>query len=161
VQLTGQGEVGPGGGPAGDLYVEMHVNPHPVFTRQNTDLICNVTLPMTAAALGTTIVLPTLEADIASADSDVETSVDLLIAPGTQSGTETVLGGRGVPSLRGTGRGDLLVRIVVETPSRLDERQEELLRELAALRDEESPDGQLHTPHKSVFDRLRDAFGPR
>jgi len=161
VQLSGQGEVGPGGGPAGDLYVEMHVNDHPVFTRHNTDLLCTVTIPMTAAALGTTIELPTLEADVATPGSDVETSVPLTIHPGTQSGAETVLGGRGVPSLRGSGRGDLVVKIVVETPSRLDDRQEELLRELAALRDEESPDGRVSAPHKSVFNRLRDAFGPR
>ncbi len=158
VQLQGEGEVGPGGGPAGDLYVEMHVNDHPVFTRHGIDLLCSVTVPMTAAALGATLDLPTLEADIAGPDSDVETSVPFEVRPGTQSGTETVLGGRGVPSLRGTGRGDLVVRIVVETPSRLDDRQEELLRELAALRDEESPDGRAHAPQKSVFNRLRDAF---
>jgi molecular chaperone DnaJ len=161
VQLSGQGEVGPGGGPAGDLYVEMHVNEHPVFTRHGADLLCSVTLPMTAAALGTTVDLPTLEADVAGPDSDVETSVPLEIKPGTQSGTEVVLGGRGVPSLRGTNRGDLVVRIVVETPSRLDARQEELLRELAVLRDEESPSGRMHAPQKSVFNRLREAFGPR
>ena len=169
VQLAGQGEVGPGGGPAGDLYVEMHVNDHPVFTRHNADLLCIVTVPMTAAALGTTIELPTLEADVVSADSgvgsdaqsDLETSIPLKIPPGTQSGTETVLGGRGVPSLRGTGRGDMIVRIVVETPTRLDGRQEGLLRELATARDEESPDGLIQAPHKSVFDRLRNAFGPR
>jgi molecular chaperone DnaJ len=118
-------------------------------------------VPMTAAALGTTIDMPTLEADVAGEDSDVETSVPLEIRPGTQSGTETVLNGRGVPSLRGTHRGDLVVRIVVETPSRLDQRQEELLRELAELRDEEAPNGQVHAPQKSVFNRLRDAFGPR
>ena len=161
VQLSGEGEVGPGGGPAGDLYVEMHVNEHPVFTRHGVDLICDVTLPMTAAALGTTIDLPTLEADLAGEDSDVETSVPLHIRPGTQSGTETVLAARGIPSLRGTGRGDLVVRVVVETPSRLDERQEELLRELATLRGETSPDGRTHAPHKSVFNKLRDAFNPR
>jgi molecular chaperone DnaJ len=158
VQLSGEGEVGPGGGPAGDLYVEMHVNDHPLFTRHGIDLLCSVTVPMTAAALGTTLDLPTLEADLAVEGSDVETSVPFEVRPGTQSGTETVLGGRGVPSLRGTGRGDLVVRVVVETPSRLDERQEELLRELAALRDEESPDGRAHAPQKSVFNRLRDAF---
>jgi molecular chaperone DnaJ len=161
VQLSGEGEVGPGGGPAGDLYVEMHVRDHPLFTRHGVDLLANVTVPMTAAALGTTIHLPTLEADVAGEDSDLETSVPLVIRPGTQSGTETVLGGRGIPSLRGTGRGDLVVRVVVETPSRLDERQEDLLRELAALRGEESPDGGMHSPSKSVFDRLRGAFGPR
>ncbi len=161
VQLAGQGEVGPGGGPAGDLYVEIHVNDHAVFTRHNSDLLCNVSIPMTAAALGTTIELPTLEADIAAPESEVETGVDLEIKPGTQSGTEIVLGGRGVPSLRSGGRGDLVVRVVVETPTRLDERQEELLRELAALRDEESPDGHAHAAPRSVFDRIRDAFGPR
>ena len=161
VQLSGQGEVGPGGGPAGDLYVEMHVNDHPVFTRHGVDLLCTVTVPMTAAALGTTISLPTLEADHAVPGSDVETTLPLEIRPGTQSGTETVLGGRGIPALRGTGRGDLVVRVVVETPTRLDERQEQLLLELAELRHEQSPDGQAHAPSKSVFDRLRDAFGPR
>jgi len=164
VQLADQGEVGPGGGPAGDLYVEIHVAAHPVFTRRGSDLICAVTVPMTAAALGTTIELPTLEADLVEdgADTEVETTVPLEIRAGTQSGAEIVLHGRGVPALRGTGRGDLVVGVAVETPTRLDERQEELLRELAALRNEESPDGQIGTAeHRSVFDRLRDAFGPR
>jgi len=162
VQLTEQGEVGSGGGPPGDLYVEIHVADHPIFTRQGNDLICTVTLPMTAAALGTSIDLPTLEADLVKdpAQSDVETVIALEIRPGTQSGTEVVLNGRGVPALRGTGRGDLIVRMVVETPTRMDDAQEALMRELAALRDEESPDGQIQAAHKSVFDRLRDAFGP-
>ncbi len=163
VQLSEQGEVGPGGGPAGDLYVEIHVADHPVFQRHGSDLICNVTVPMTAAALGTTISLPTLEADLVEegADTDLETRVELDVRPGTQSGTELTLGGRGIPALRGTGRGDVRVRVIVDTPTRLDERQEELLRELAALRGEESPDGQLHHGSKSVFGRLRDAFNPR
>jgi molecular chaperone DnaJ len=163
VQLSGQGEVGPGGGPAGDLYVEIHVADHPVFVRAGADLHCTVTVPMTAAALGTTIELPLLEADLADAEggSDLETTVELDIVPGTQSGAETVLHARGVPSLRGSGRGDIVVRVVVETPTRLDERQQELLRELAALRDEESPDGRVHEAPKSVFSRFRDAFGPR
>ncbi len=125
------------------------------------DLVCDVTIPMTAAALGTTIELPTLEADVGRGRLRRGDDVPLEIRPGTQSGTQTVLAGRGIPSLRGTGRGDLVVRIVVETPTRLDGRQEELLRELAALRDEEDPDGRVNAPHKSVFDRLRDAFNPR
>ncbi|HEX6878231.1 MAG TPA: molecular chaperone DnaJ [Nocardioidaceae bacterium] len=163
VQLAEQGEVGPGGGPAGDLYVEIHVAEHKFFTRQGVDLLCTVTVPMTAAALGTTIDLPTLEADLVEADTetDLETSVELDIRPGTQSGSEIVLNGRGVPALRGVGRGDLVVRVVVETPTRLDERQEELLRELAALRDEESPEGHVQATHRSVFDKLRNAFNPR
>ncbi|MFP5253272.1 MAG: molecular chaperone DnaJ [Actinomycetes bacterium] len=163
VQLTGQGEVGPGGGPAGDLYVEMHVTEHPVFVRSGADLHCTVTVPMTAAALGTTIELPLLEADLVEdgVASDVETSVSLDIKAGTQSGSEIILTGRGVPALRGAGRGDIVVRVVVETPTRLDERQEELLRELAALRHEESPDGRVHDAPRSVFSRFREAFGPR
>lgn len=158
VQLAEQGEVGPGGGPAGDLYVEINVAPHRVFTRQGNDLHCTVTVPMSAAALGTTIELPTLEADVETgADSGLETSFDLDIRPGTQSGTQQVLRARGVPGLRG-GRGDLIVTVAVETPTRLDPRQEELLRELAAIRGEEEPTGQVKPGTKSVFGRLRDAF---
>ena len=160
VQLTGEGEVGPGGGPAGDLYVEIHVAAHPTFTRHGNDLHCTVTLPMTAAALGTTLTLPTLEADVVAgeqADSGLETSFELEVRPGTQSGTEHVIRGRGVPGLRG-GRGDLVVTVVVETPTRLDARQEELLRELAGIRGEEQPTGSVRPSSKSVFGRLRDAF---
>jgi molecular chaperone DnaJ len=168
VQLAEQGEVGPGGGPAGDLYVELHVTEHPVFVRKGRDLLCTVTLPMTAAALGATITLPTLESDLdpaaaaeAGIDQDASGHVTLEVRPGTQSGSDVVLSGHGVPALRGGSRGDIVVRVVVETPTRLDERQEELLRELAALRGEEQPAGQV-TPHqRSVFDRLRGAFGQR
>ena len=114
----------------------------------------------TSAALAA--VIKTLEADLVDEDSDpdpaLETSVPFEVRPGTQSGTESVLGGRGIPSLRGTGRGDLVVRVVVETPTRLDEQQEAMLRELASVRDEESPDGRARAPQKSVFTKLRDAF---
>ncbi len=159
VQLAEQGEVGPGGGPAGDLYVEINVAAHDTFTRQGDDLHCTVTLPMTAAALGTTLTLPTLEADLEQgAGSGVETTFELEVRPGTQSGSEEVLRGRGVPGLRGSGRGDLVVHTVVETPSRLDPRQEELLHELAAIRGEEQPTGQVRPASRSVFGRLRDAF---
>ena len=158
IQLTEQGEVGPGGGPAGDLYVEVTVAPHPTFTRRGNDLHCTVTVPMTAAALGTTLTLPTLEADVEQGgDSGVETTFDLDIRAGSQSGAEQVLRGRGVPGLRG-GRGDLVVTVLVETPTMLDPRQEELLRELAAIRGEEEPTGTVRAASKSVFGRLRDAF---
>ena len=159
VQLTGQGEVGPGGGPAGDLYVEIHVEPHPTFTRHGNDLHTTVSLPMTAAALGVHLTLPLLEADLeAPEDSETVTTYELDVRAGTQSGSEQVIRGFGVPGLRG-GRGDLVVNVAVDTPTRLDERQEELLRELAALRGEESPQGQVDaSSHKSMFGRLRDAF---
>ena len=140
VQLAGQGEIGPGGGPAGDLYVEIHVAPHETFTRQGTDLQCTVSVPMTAAALGTTLTLPTLEADLAAADDGRRrrpSSSRSARAP--SPAPEQALRGRGVPGLRG-GRGDLVVTVLVDTPTRLDARQEELLRELAAIRGEETPD---------------------
>ncbi len=167
VQLTEQGEIGPGGGPAGDLYVEIRVADHPIFTRSGNDLLCTVTLPMTAAALGTQVSLPLLEADLVAGEGssrpdlpeDLITEMDLEIRPGTQSHTQQVLRGKGVPGLRG-GRGDLVVTMVVDTPARLDARQTELLRELAALREEEHPEATVKaSTSKGVFGRLRDAFG--
>ncbi len=168
VQLSEQGEVGPGGGPAGDLYVELRVSEHDVFVRKGRNLHCTITLPMTAAALGVALTLPTLESDLspeaaveAGLGSTPPAEVPLDIRRGIQSGSEVVLQGHGVPALRGGSRGDLVVQVLVETPTKLDDRQEELLRELAELRGEEAPESQV-TPHqKSVFNRLRDAFGPR
>ena len=128
IRLTGEGEVGPGGGPAGDLFVEVVEREHAVFSRDGDDLHCRVPVPMTAAALGTTFKLETL---------DGEEQLD--IAPGTQPDEVLTLRARGVPHLRGTGRGDLHVHLDVQVPTRLDARQEELLRELAVLRGEERP----------------------
>ncbi|MCF2436520.1 hypothetical protein LV779_28535 [Streptomyces thinghirensis] len=112
IQLAGEGEVGPGGGPAGDLYVEIHELPHSTFQRRGDDLHCTVTIPMTAAALGTKVPLETL---------DGMEEVD--IRPGTQSGQSIPLHGRGVTHLRGGGRGDLIVHVEVTTPSKLDPEQ--------------------------------------
>lgn len=158
VQLAGEGEVGPGGGPAGDLYVEINVTRHPLFTRKGDSLFCNVTIPMTAAALGTRLDLPTLEADVAAASSEIEKTVPLDVQPGTQSGDTLVVRGYGVPRLRGAGRGDLHVQVIVETPSRLNEEQRELLARLAELRAEDKTEGQFSSNHKGVFGRIKDAF---
>jgi molecular chaperone DnaJ len=150
IRHSGEGEIGPGGGPAGDLYVEIRERAHPVFTRDGDDLHCHFALPMTAAALGTTVKLETL---------DGEESID--IAPGTQSGSVVTLRARGVPHLsRGVGRGDLHVHLEVETPSGLDDEQERLLRELARLRGEEHADISVTTAESGggFFARLRDAF---
>jgi molecular chaperone DnaJ len=155
IRLTGQGEVGPGGGPAGDLYVEIHVAQHATFRRHGNDLHATVSVPMTAAALGTVLTLPTLESDLGD---EGQQTFDLDVAAGTQSGSTVTLRGLGVPGLRTQARGDLVVTIVVETPTKLDARQEELLRELARLRGEEAVEGSLRPAHKSVFNRLRDAF---
>ena len=146
IRLTGQGEVGPGGGPAGDLYVEVHERPHDVFTRDGEDLHCKVTLPMTAAALGTTLSLKTLDGE-----------EDIDIRPGTQSGSIMTLRAHGAPRLRASGRGNLLVHVEVTTPSRLDAEQEKLLRELAALRGEDQPESHREA-QGGLFSRVRDAF---
>jgi molecular chaperone DnaJ len=143
IRLAGEGEIGPGGGPAGDLYVEVHERPHPVFTRDGDDLHCTVTLPMTAAALGTSLPLSTL---------DGEEQLD--VPAGTQSEEVFTLRARGVPHLRGTGRGDLHVHLDVEVPTKLDDEQVELLRKLAALRGEERP-GMVAKAGGGLFGRLR------
>jgi molecular chaperone DnaJ len=143
IRLAGEGEIGPGGGPAGDLYVEVHEKAHPVFTRDGDDLHCTVTLPMTAAALGTSIPLPTL---------DGEEQLD--VPGGTQPEEVFTLRARGVPHLRGTGRGDLHVHVDVEVPTKLDDEQVELLRKLAALRGEERP-GMVAKAGGGLFGRLR------
>jgi molecular chaperone DnaJ len=151
IQLTGEGEVGPGAGPAGDLFLEIVETPHDVFSRQGDDLHCTITLPMTAAALGTSIDLETL---------DGPETID--VRAGTQSGQTVTLRQKGVAHLRASGRGDLHVHVDVVTPTKLDARQEELLRELAALRDEERQPGTISGSHVSqgggLFSRLRDAF---
>ncbi len=143
IRLSGQGEVGPGGGPPGDLFVEVTEKPHAVFTRDGDDLHATLTLPMTAAALGTAQKLETL---------DGEEQIDL--PPGTQPDHVTTLRARGVPHLRGTGRGDLHVHLDLQVPTRLDERQTELLRELATLRGEERP-GSQGAKHGGLFGRRR------
>ncbi|MEU9172771.1 molecular chaperone DnaJ [Streptomyces sp. SID13726] len=150
IQLAGEGEVGPGGGPAGDLYVEIHELPHSTFQRRGDDLHCTVTIPMTAASLGTKVPLETL---------DGMEEVD--IRPGTQSGQSIPLHGRGVTHLRGGGRGDLIVHVEVQTPTKLDPEQERLLRELAKLRGEERPTGQFQPGQQGLFSRLKDAFNGR
>src|SRR3954453_9400803 len=152
LRLSGEGEVGPGGGPPGDLYVEIRDRRHPVFTRDGDDLHCQVTLPMTAAALGTTVKFDTLDGP-----------ESLTVKPGTQSGSIVTLRGRGVPHLsRGVGRGDLHVHLEVETPGRLDGEQERLMRELAKLRGEESGEYTVTSADAAngsgLFSRLRDAF---
>jgi molecular chaperone DnaJ len=147
IRLSGQGEVGPGGGPAGDLYIEVAEQPHDTFSREGSNLHCTIGLPMTAAALGTDLVLTTL---------DGEEKLD--IRAGTQNGAVLTLRGRGVPRLRSNSRGDLLVHVEVRTPTRLDDAQEKLLRELAALRQEEVA---VNGSRSGLFSKVRDAFGGR
>lgn len=150
IRMTGQGEVGPAGGPAGDLYVEIHENRHPIFNRNGDDLHCTTQLPMTAAALGTVLSLDTL---------DGERQLD--IRPGAQPEEVITLKGLGVGRLNSHGRGDLHVHLGIEVPTRLTPEQEDLLRQLAVLRDEENPPARLEPTKQSVFQRMKDAFAGR
>jgi molecular chaperone DnaJ len=144
IRLAGQGEVGPGGGPAGDLYIEISEQPHETFTRDGADLHCTIGVPVTSAALGSDLVLTTLDSE-----------EKLEIRAGTQSGAILHLRGKGVPKLRSSARGDLYVHVEVRTPTRLDEEQEALLRQLAELRSE---DVSVSSRAGSLFGKVRDAF---
>ncbi|MBG6217703.1 molecular chaperone DnaJ [Arthrobacter sp. CAN_A6] len=148
IQLSGQGEAGTAGGPQGDLYVEIRVNTDSTFLREGDDLHVTLSVPMTAASLGTSVRLDTFDGD-----------QELAIKAGTQSGEILTLRGLGVTHLRGSGRGDLRVHLNVETPRNLDPEQEELLRKLAGLRGEEYTDGQLASSGSGVFARLRERLG--
>ncbi len=150
IQLAGEGETGPGGGPPGDLFLEIVQRPHPIFERHGDDLHCTVTLPMVAAALGTTLSVDTLDGP-----------AELDIRPGTQSGQAIPMYGRGTERLNSSGRGDLIVHVTVETPMKLEPEQEELLRQLAKLRGEEAPPGKFAPGQQGFFSRLRDAFNGR
>ncbi|MDD2857249.1 MAG: molecular chaperone DnaJ [Candidatus Nanopelagicales bacterium] len=149
IQLTGEGEVGPNGGSAGDLFVEIVQAEHPVFERHGDELHCRVTVPMTSAALGATIDLDTLDG--------VE---HLDVRAGTQSGEQLILRGKGASRLRGGQRGDLHVHLDVRVPTDLDAEQVALLTRLAELRSEESVrvGGAEGEPGGGLFSRLKDAF---
>ncbi|NYI69975.1 molecular chaperone DnaJ [Naumannella cuiyingiana] len=140
IHLPGRGEVGPGGGEPGDIYVKIAVRPHADFRRDGNNLELVVPIPMTAAALGTRVDVPTLEADLVASGredfADAETTVEVEVPPGTQSGTRIALPNRGIPRRRGRGRGELGVTFLVQTPTRLTKEQRELLEQLAAERDE-------------------------
>ena len=126
IRYPGRGHAGQYGGPPGDLIVELAVDPHPVFERRGDDLVCQVQVPMTVAALGGAVQLETL---------DGRETVE--IDPGTQPGTVKRFRKRGVPHPEGRGRGDLLVEIAVQIPTNMGEQQRVLLRQLAQLRGEE------------------------
>lgn len=148
IQLVGQGEVGPGGGESGDLYLEINLIPHKIFHRVADDLQCVINLPMTAAALGTSFTLQTLDGN-----------EEISIKPGTQSGTVLTLKGKGMPRVRRESRGDLLIEILVGTPNNLDTAQRKLIEDLAQLRKETSIEFKPEEISKTTFfGRLKDAF---
>lgn len=150
IKLTGQGEVGPAGGPAGDVYLEVRERKNDTFVRRGDDLHATLQVPMTAAALGTVLTLDTL---------DGPREVDL--RPGTQPSQIITLKNLGVGHLHIGGRGDLHVHVDVQVPTAMDDEQSELLRKLAALRDEERPEARFAGSSSGVFAKLRDKLSGR
>ncbi len=120
LRVGGEGEAGEKGGPPGDLYVEIYVKPHSIFTRHENDIIMETSISFTQAALGDEIIVPTLDG-----------KAKMKIPAGTQNGETFRLRGKGFPSLHISGKGDELVKIKVEVPTKLNERQKQLLREFA------------------------------
>jgi molecular chaperone DnaJ len=142
LRLSGRGAAGPRSGPAGDLYVHLRVAEHERYWRDGNDLVTTVPISIAQAALGTTVELPTLDGE-----------EELVVPAGTQPGREFTLRGRGVPKLQGRGRGDLRAQLVVEVPTKLDDEEQALLRQLAEKRGE-----QVNPPEKGLFSRIKSAF---
>ncbi len=143
IRLEGEGEPGERGGPAGDLYVVVQVRDHPIFKREDQNVVCSVPISFIQAALGAQIDVPTLDG-----------KVQMKIPAGTQTGRVFRLRERGVPSPGGHRRGDQLVEVVVETPTHLTRDQRELLERFAELEGE-----QTHPQSRSFFDKVRELFG--
>lgn len=143
IKLRGQGDASPSGGPAGDLYVILNVLPHPQFQRRGSDLLLEMPISITQAALGAEIEVPTLNG-----------RARLRIPAGTQTGSVFRLRGKGMPRLQGLGTGDLHVGVRVRTPSALSERQRQLLEALAAEFGEPKP--AQGEKEKSIIDKIVD-----
>lgn len=141
--LRGEGEPGEKGGRRGDLYVYIHVKPHPIFTREVNNIYCDVPVTFAQAALGYELEVPTLDG-----------KVKYSIPEGTQTGTVFRLRDKGVPNVNGRGRGDQYVKIKVEVPRKLNKEQKELLQKFAEISGEE-----VHEQTKGFFEKVKDVFG--
>ena len=145
LQLPGSGEVGPGGGTRGDLYIEVSVATHPVFSREGDDLLATLEVSMPDAVLGAATTIEGLDGP-----------VDLEVRPGVQSGDVLTIKGRGITPLRGNSRGDLRVGVHVVTPTKLDAKERALIEEFAKRT--KAPAPHLAEFHQGLFSKLRDRF---
>ncbi|MWB99794.1 molecular chaperone DnaJ [Agromyces seonyuensis] len=145
IQMPGSGEAGPAGGPNGDLYLEIKVRSHDVFSRNGDDLLATLEVPMTDAILGTNTTIPGLDGD-----------VDVEIKAGIQAGEIITVKDRGVTKLRGSGRGDLRIGVHVVTPTKLSGRERELIEQFASSKKSKGPE--LAQFQQGLFARLRDRF---
>jgi molecular chaperone DnaJ len=142
VRISGEGEAGEAGGPAGDLHCYIAIRPHPMFSRHNNDLVCQIPISFTQAALGAKIDVPTLKG-----------TEQMDVPAGTQHGEVFKLKGKGLPDLRSTRNGDELVQILIEVPRKLTERQRQLLKEFAG-----TEDGSSMPQRKTFLDKFKDMF---
>lgn len=142
IQLRGQGNAGANGGPSGDVIVTISIRPHPLFTRDGNNVICEIPISFPQAALGDTLQVPTIDG-----------KVEYTIPEGTQTGTVFRLKGKGIQNVNGRGRGDQYVRVNIEVPTRLTEHQKRLLRDFEASTTDEN-----QTQRKGFWDKVREAF---
>lgn len=147
IQMTGRGEVGSGGGPAGDLYIEIVEKEHDFLLRDGDNLHIAVEISFVAATLGTVIEIETLDG-----------KSEVTIKPGTQSGSTMPLKGKGMTHLRTKHRGDLVVHVDVQTPHKLNKEQEELLKKFAQSRGERAGEVKIKGHKEGFFSRFREAF---
>jgi molecular chaperone DnaJ len=148
MQLAGRGEVGAGGGPAGDLYVEIAEEEHEFLVRDGDTLHMEVEITFAAASLGSKISVETLDGQS-----------EIAIKAGTQTGSTVALKGHGMTRLRSNSRGDLIVHIVVMTPTKLSREQEKMLNEFAKSRGEAAGDSNTKGKNQSFLGKFRDSFG--
>jgi molecular chaperone DnaJ len=151
IRLTGEGDSGARGGPRGDLYIFVSVRPHDLFERDGLDLLCSVPVPMSTAALGGDIEAPCL---LGGENCDGEGKIQVKVPEGAQTGRTVRLKGRGMPSLRSRERGDLVVELFIETPTKLTARQKELMREFAG-----SCGDAQHPRSSGFFEKARRFWG--
>lgn len=144
IRLSGKGEAGPHGAPPGDLYIFVHIKPHDIFEREGTTLLTRAPISFTKAALGGEICIPDLDGE----------TVTLSIPAGIQSGRQLRQRGAGMPVLQGRGRGDLVVEIAVETPTKLSKEQKAILEQFR-----ETETGDECPESRGFFDKLKDTFG--
>ncbi len=139
-KLRGGGDEGINGGPAGDLHINISVRPHTIFERNGYDIYCEVPVTFTQAALGAEIMVPTIDG-----------KVKLNIREGTQPGDQFKIGGKGIQRLRGSGKGDLYVKVILEVPKGLHNKQKELLREFEKFEDDNN-----YNKRKSFFKKVKE-----
>lgn len=143
ISLRGEGEPGSRGGPTGDLYISIRVKAHPLFQRQGNDVVCEMPITFVQAALGAEMEVPTIDG-----------KVKYSIPEGTQTGTVFRIRGKGIPYLRGNGRGDQFIKVNIEVPKRLNDKQKSILKEFAEISGDDT-----HEQRKSFFEKMKDALG--